>query len=88
MAVYVDDARIPWRGYRMCHMIADTSLELDDMAHALGLKEHWKQKPFEPDEHYDVAWSLRQQAIQLGAIPVSTRELVMKIREKRKAMAR
>lgn len=88
MAVYVDDARIPWRGYRMCHMIADSSLELDDMAAELGLKEHWKQKPFEPDEHYDVAWSIRQRAVKLGAVPVSTRELVSKIREKREGSRR
>ena len=83
MAVYVDDARIKWRGYRMCHMIADSSFELDEMAETLGLKQHWKQKPFEPDEHFDITWTIRKHAIILGAIPITQRQLAEKIAKRR-----
>src|SRR6059058_5664912 len=35
--VYVDDARIPWRGLRWSHMVADTAEELYLAAEELGL---------------------------------------------------
>lgn len=67
MAVYVDDARISWRGKQWCHMVADTVDELHEFASRLGLKPEWFQrKTLYP--HYDVTVSVRERALKLGAV--------------------
>lgn len=58
----------------MCHMVADTEKELDEMARKLGLKPEWKQIPKRETGigslvHYDISKSKRHDAIKLGAIP-------------------
>ncbi len=83
MAVYVDDVRLPFRGMIMCHMIADTSDELHAMARALGLATRWVQRQGTPEEHYDIALEAKQLAIELGAIQLTRRELIWKIRARR-----
>lgn len=45
--------------------------ELDRFAHRLGLKSEYLD-----GDHYDVCRSKRREAIEFGATPVSTRELV------------
>ncbi|TMK27419.1 MAG: DUF4031 domain-containing protein [Actinobacteria bacterium] len=75
MAVYVDDARIPWRGRRWSHMVADSVEELHVAAEALGLRREWVQDRGRT-VHYDLPESLRAHAIELGvAEPLSWREL-------------
>jgi len=45
MSVYVDTARHPFRGYIMCHMVADTLNELHLMADKIGMERRWFQAP-------------------------------------------
>lgn len=88
MAVYVDplfntkpNQKWPYR--TACHMWADTSDELDEMAEQLGLAPHHKQNPFDPEEHYDLVGTKREQAIDLGAREVDWREFPRAIERKR-----
>lgn len=84
MAVYIDDARISYRGMKMCHMIADSLSELHLMADRLGLKRSWFQPLSWP--HYDVCWTKRQKAVRLGAVPITQRQLARYIRTKKEAI--
>ena len=83
MSVFVDDMRMPFRGMFMCHMIADTSDELHRMAEAVGMRRRWVQNAGTPREHYDISIEARAAAIELGAIAITRRQLVMRVREKR-----
>jgi hypothetical protein len=75
MAVYVDDARIRWRGRRWSHLVADTPAELHEAARRLGLRREWAQEGGRT-LHYDLPDELRERAIALGvAEPLSWREL-------------
>lgn len=76
MPVYVDDARIPFRGRRWCHMVADTAEELHEAAEALGIgRERVQDKG--RTLHYDLPDEWRERAIGLGvAQPITWRELV------------
>ncbi|MEK8033146.1 DUF4031 domain-containing protein [Ideonella sp. DXS29W] len=86
MAVYVDNMRAPFRGRLMCHMVADTDDELHEMADRLGLPRRSHQKPGTPHSHYDITVEARAVALQLGALDIGRRQLVMLIRRKRAAM--
>jgi hypothetical protein len=75
MAVYVDDARIRWRGLRWSHLVADTPDELHDAAATLGLRREWAQDRGRT-LHYDLPDHVRERALELGvALPLSWREL-------------
>jgi hypothetical protein len=76
MAVYVDDAKNPYGRMLMCHMVADSTSELVDMAEQIGLALKWIQNPGTPKEHFDVCQTRRTLAIIHGAIPITSRELV------------
>ena len=60
------------------HLVSDTSEEeLHAFAARLGLKRAWFQgRPKASAAHYDVTASKYELAIKLGAIPVTSRELV------------
>ena len=75
MSVYVDDSAWPYRGQLYCHMIADTTEELNAMADAIGLKRSWLQDAGTWKEHYDLAPSRRARAVRNGAIEITGREL-------------
>lgn len=69
MTIYVDNARIPFRGMRMSHMQADTLDELHAMADRLGLRRSWFQPGSRPEAaHYDVSDSKRDEALAFGAV--------------------
>jgi hypothetical protein len=75
VAVYVDDARIRWRGIEWSHLVADTPDELHDAAAQLGLRRDWAQDKGRT-LHYDLPEHLRLRAIELGvAVAISWREL-------------
>lgn len=75
MAVLVDPATWPWRGRRWAHLVSDESYEeLHAMADLLGIERRWFQ-----GDHYDVPSELRERAIELGAQPVPSRELVRRL---------
>ena len=68
MSVLVDDAIWPFRDRRWAHLVSDESFdELHAFAERLGLPP----RAFHRD-HYDVPAELRDDAIALGAQPVSS----------------
>ena len=76
VAILVDDAIWPWRGERWAHLVSDTSLdELRAFASTLGIDARLFQ-----GDHYDVTAVLRGAALSAGATPVSSRELVRRLR--------
>jgi hypothetical protein len=87
MAVYVDDARIPARVGRLesrwSHLVADTDAELHAFAVRLGLRRAWFQaSPAAPwRNHYDVTEGKRRQALGLGAVSITWRELGQRMAE-------
>lgn len=85
MTVYVDDMFASYGRMKMCHMIADTHQELVDMADAIGLNRKHIQYPGTWLEHFDVSKGYRLRAIELGAKPITQRELGSRIRDRRKS---
>lgn len=80
MPVYLDNPQNPLGRMKMCHMIADSPEELSDMADRLDLNPAWLQYGGTYREHYDISLGKRNLAIRLGAIEITTRELVMRQR--------
>lgn len=75
MTVYVDDAFIPFRNMKMCHLIADTQEELLAMVDKIGVQRKWIQHPRTWREHFDICTTKRVLAIKNGAVPVTYRDL-------------
>lgn len=74
--ILVDEARWRWRGRLWAHLVSDESYEeLHAFARRLGVPS----RAFQGD-HYDIPTELREEAIALGACPVSSRELVTRLR--------
>ena len=74
MAVYVDKVNMPYGRMTMCHMVADSMVELLVMADTIGVARRWFQ-PFSYP-HFDICLAKRQQAVMKGAIEVSRKEFV------------
>jgi hypothetical protein len=83
MGVYVDNMRAGFGRMTMCHMIADSRAELDEMADKIGVQRKWIQHEGTHLEHYDVCLSKRNLAVQHGAVLLTMRELGLRIRAKR-----
>lgn len=83
MTVYVDDAFIKYRGMYMSHMVADTTDELIEMIDAIGVPRKFIQFKGTSKEHFDISRQMRSKAVDLGAVEVSTRQIVRIIRQKR-----
>ena len=83
MAVYVDKlVDYSWHRGPSCHLIADSIDELIAFAENMGLRREWFQPKSSP--HFDLTAPGREAAINNGAIPLSNRDFVAKIRELRK----
>jgi hypothetical protein len=83
MAVYVDKlVDYSWRHGPSCHLIADSVEELKEFAVQMGMRVEWFQPRSSP--HFDLTADGRDIAIRNGAIELSNREFVAKIRELRK----
>ncbi|WP_082742241.1 DUF4031 domain-containing protein [Burkholderia sp. MSMB1078WGS] len=80
MAVYVDNARIAWRGRQWCHLVADSLDELHGFATSLGLKRGWFQAQASLP-HYDVTVEVRDVALSRGAMQADRRTLVLRGRQ-------
>ncbi|AND16535.1 hypothetical protein A6122_1398 [Rathayibacter tritici] len=77
MAILVDTARWPAHGRLWAHLVSDASLEeLHDFARRLGVSE----RGFDLD-HYDVPEERIDEFVAAGAVTVSARELVERLRE-------
>ena len=83
MAVYVDDAMIPYGRMRMCHLVADTSGELHAMADRIGVARKYAQQSGTPREHYDICLAKRELAIAAGARECHARFVVGLMHAKR-----
>jgi hypothetical protein len=76
MTVLVDEPIWPFRGELWCHLVSDTSYaELHEVAAAMGIPP----RAFQGD-HYDLPGRMRDAAIAAGAVPVSGRELITRLR--------
>lgn len=77
MAVLIDEAVWPNHGTVWGHLVSDSSLEeLHAFARIAGIPE----RGFDHD-HYDYPLERYEQLIALGAIPVSARELLLRLQE-------
>lgn len=85
MAVYVDDMQAGYGRMIMCHMVADTDVELHAMADQIGVARRWHQKAGTPHSHYDICKSMRAKAVRLGAIEIDRKRLAEIIKNKRAA---
>ncbi len=76
MTVLIDPPLWPRHGRIWGHMVSDTNLEeLHAIARAAGIPE----RGFDRD-HYDVPEELIGRLVELGAVQVSTRELITRLR--------
>ncbi len=86
MTVYVDQLRpVPayappplLRAGLVCHMMADTDDELEDMAGRIGMRKSWRH-----GDHYDLTPARRSLAMRYGAVEVNGRSLAELRRRKR-----
>jgi hypothetical protein len=73
--ILVDDAIWPHRGERWAHLVSDESY---DELHAFAARLGIPRRAFQGD-HYDVPAHYRVRAIELGAQPVASRELLRRL---------
>ena len=76
MAVLVDPPRWPAHGTQFGHLVSDTSL---DELHAFAARAGLPRRAFDRD-HYDVPAERHADLVALGAEPVTTRDLVRRLR--------
>lgn len=77
MAILIDPPAWPAHGTLWSHLVSDTSTdELHAFARLLG----FPRRSFDLD-HYDVAAANFDRAVALGALPVTGREVVLRLRE-------
>ncbi|GCD98867.1 hypothetical protein EHYA_06578 [Embleya hyalina] len=75
VALLIDPPAWPGRGRLWSHLVSDVShAELHEFARELGAPE----RAFDRD-HYDVPADLYARALERGAEPVSSRELVVRL---------
>lgn len=77
MAVLVDPPLWPQHGRVWAHMVSDTSL---DELHAMARRAGIPARGFDKD-HYDVPAESIDRLVALGAVRVSSRELIQRLRE-------
>jgi len=76
MTILVDPAIWPFRDRLWAHLVSDTSY---DELHAFAARLGLPRRAFQGD-HYDLPEPLRELAIELGALPVTGRELITRLR--------
>jgi hypothetical protein len=77
MTVLIDDLHWWFRGRRWCHLVSDESYgELHDFAQLQGIP----RRAFQGD-HYDIPEEYRDDMVRAGALEVSSRELVRRLRQ-------
>ena len=86
MTVYVDNMEAPYRGMIMCHMLADSTEELLDMADRIGVARKWLQGAGSHREHFDICKTKRALAVKAGAVELDRRGLYALIRGRNPAV--
>jgi len=84
--IYVDEMTFcfrnrNWPYNRACHLLADSTEELQSFADRLGLKRSWFQCKSLP--HYDLTTGMRLKAIKLGAVEIDRKKFVEIMRKYR-----
>jgi hypothetical protein len=75
--ILIDPPNVPARGRLWSHLASDISYEeLHRFARGLGIPE----RGFDRD-HYDVPAEFYDDALAAGAVPVSSRELIVRLRD-------
>ena len=75
MAIYIDFMQIEFKGYKWCHLLADTLQELHEFAAFIELDGRlFHRNASYP--HYDVTVQMRETAIEYGAIPADRRKII------------
>jgi hypothetical protein len=82
VAVYVDNMKAKFGRMQMCHMIADTSKELLEMADKIEVSRRWIQKPGTAQEHFDICKRRQVLAVAYGAVEIGSVELSRKLKRK------
>jgi hypothetical protein len=80
--IYVDNANIKFGRMKMFHLIADTQDELLDFAEKLSIDIRHIQFKDTYKEHFDISKSKKELALKFGAIEISTKEIIIKMKEK------
>jgi hypothetical protein len=73
--VYIDNFNAKFGRMTMCHMIADTTEELLEMADKIGVNRKWIQNPGTRLEHFDICLTKKKKAVELGAKEITWREM-------------
>jgi muramoyltetrapeptide carboxypeptidase len=75
--ILIDPPNAPGHGRLWSHLASDTSYdELHEFARTLGIPE----RGFDRD-HYDVPAERYDDVVAAGAVPVTSRELILRLRE-------
>lgn len=75
MAIYVDFMQIEFKGYKWCHMLADSLQELHEFAAYIEIdKRLFHRNASYP--HYDVTVQMREIALKHGAIPANRKKII------------
>jgi len=82
--VYIDNFDAPFGRMIMCHMIADTTEELLEMADKIGVQKKWIQDAGTYSEHFDVSKGCKKKAIEFGAKEIGFRDFARMCNERKK----
>lgn len=75
MAVYVDFVKIEFRGYKWCHMLADSLQELHEFADLIEVdKRLFHRDASYP--HYDITVQMREAALEHGAVKATRKQII------------
>lgn len=80
--VYIDQMNQKYRNMIMCHMMADTTEELLNMARKIGVNTKWIQDTNTSHEHFDICLSKKAIALKLGAKEIGWHEVYAIIKHK------
>ncbi len=85
--LYVDDAIWERHDRRWCHLLSEDEAELHAFAARLGLeRRRFQTRPTRPwIDHYDIDEQRRCEALRMGAIELTRREVVDLVARKRAA---
>lgn len=87
MSVYVDQMLARYGRMVMCHMLADSREELNQMADRIGVARKWIQNTSTHREHYDICLAKRRMAVAAGAKEITTKELAVMLHQRKSGAA-
>ena len=76
MSVYVDRAKVPFKGQEWCHLMADTLEELHHFAQMLEIDARLFHRTASYP-HYDITMEMRERVIACGAVDADRRTIIL-----------